>query len=70
MDSTTTSSLCCTEDKHWWLASRTRALQAMMDRALPGRDLTVLDVGRGAGNMIDHMLKETGDIDSTSVNCA
>jgi methionine biosynthesis protein MetW len=43
------------EDNHWWFASRTRALQAMMDRALPGRSLRVLDVGCGAGNMIHHL---------------
>jgi SAM-dependent methyltransferase len=43
------------EDKHWWFASRTRALLGMMDRALPGRDYQVLDIGCGAGNMIHHL---------------
>jgi SAM-dependent methyltransferase len=44
------------EDKHWWFASRTRALFAMLDRALPAeRPLKVLDVGCGAGNMIHHL---------------
>jgi len=46
---------CCCEDKHWWFASRTRALLAMMDRLLPGRNLKLLDVGCGAGNMIHHL---------------
>jgi SAM-dependent methyltransferase len=47
--------VCC-EDKHWWFASRTRALFAVLDRALPGaRPLQVLDVGCGAGNMIHHL---------------
>jgi SAM-dependent methyltransferase len=43
------------EDRHWWFASRTRALLNMMDRVLPGRDLKVLDIGCGAGNMIHHL---------------
>jgi SAM-dependent methyltransferase len=44
------------EDKHWWFASRTRALTGMMDRLLPsGGNLKVLDVGCGAGNMIHHL---------------
>lgn len=43
------------EDRHWWFASRTRALLNMMDREVPGRDLKVLDVGCGAGNMIHHL---------------
>jgi methionine biosynthesis protein MetW len=43
------------EDNHWWFASRTRALHAMMDRVLPGRSLRLLDVGCGAGNMIHHL---------------
>jgi methionine biosynthesis protein MetW len=47
--------ICCSEDKHWWFASRTRALLAMMDPILPGRDLRLLDVGCGAGNMIHHL---------------
>lgn len=43
------------EDRHWWFASRTRALLNMMDREVPSRDLKVLDVGCGAGNMIHHL---------------
>jgi methionine biosynthesis protein MetW len=43
------------EDRHWWFASRTRALLGMMDRVLPGGDLQVLDIGCGAGNMIHHL---------------
>lgn len=43
------------EDRHWWFASRTRALLNMMDRVLPGRDLNLLDIGCGAGNMIHHL---------------
>ncbi|MFQ5614799.1 MAG: class I SAM-dependent methyltransferase [Anaerolineae bacterium] len=45
---------------HWWFASRTRALKAAIERALPRqrlqqRDLRILDVGCGAGNMIHHL---------------
>ncbi|GAB4530226.1 MAG: class I SAM-dependent methyltransferase [Anaerolineae bacterium] len=43
------------EDRHWWFASRTRALLGMMDRVLPGRNLKLLDIGCGAGNMIHHL---------------
>jgi SAM-dependent methyltransferase len=44
------------EDKHWWFASRTRAILAYLDRyAGPGKNLKVLDVGCGAGNMMHHL---------------
>lgn len=44
------------EDKHWWFASRTRAILAYLDRyAGAGRSLRVLDVGCGAGNMMHHL---------------
>ncbi|MBI1877220.1 MAG: class I SAM-dependent methyltransferase [Chloroflexi bacterium] len=44
------------EDGHWWFASRTRALKAVMEPFLPKTpDLRLLDVGCGAGNMIHHL---------------
>lgn len=44
------------EDKHWWFASRTRAILAYLDRYVgPGQDRRVLDVGCGAGNMAHHL---------------
>lgn len=44
------------EDKHWWFASRTRALNAVMEPLLPKTpDFRLLDVGCGAGNMIHHL---------------
>jgi len=43
------------EDSHWWFASRTRALLAMLDRWVRRNNLSVLDVGCGAGNMIHHL---------------
>lgn len=44
------------EDNHWWFASRTRALTAVMDRLLPKTaGFNLLDVGCGAGNMIHHL---------------
>lgn len=44
------------EDRHWWFASRTRALLYLMD-ALPGSDgdRRLLDIGCGAGNMMHHL---------------
>src|SRR5512145_1483103 len=44
------------EDAHWWFASRTRALKALMDQFLPtASHVHLLDVGCGAGNMIHHL---------------
>jgi len=44
------------EDRHWWFASRTRAILAYLDRYVgPGKDLRVLDVGCGAANMTYHL---------------
>lgn len=54
------------EDRHWWFASRTRALLGLLDDACVDRaratgvdmswgDLRVLDVGCGAGNMVHHL---------------
>jgi len=44
------------EDKHWWFATRTRAILAYLDRYVgPGRDRRVLDVGCGAANMTHHL---------------
>ena len=44
------------EDSHWWFASRTRALNAVIEPLLPKTsDFRLLDVGCGAGNMIHHL---------------
>jgi SAM-dependent methyltransferase len=44
------------EDRHWWFASRTRAILAYLDRYMgPGQDRRVLDVGCGAANMTHHL---------------
>jgi SAM-dependent methyltransferase len=44
------------EDRHWWFATRTRAILAFLDRYVgAGRDLRVLDVGCGAANMAHHL---------------
>ncbi len=44
------------EDRHWWFASRTRAILAYLDRYVgPGTNRRVLDVGCGAANMTHHL---------------
>lgn len=44
------------EDRHWWFATRTRAILAWLDRYVgTGHDLRVLDVGCGAANMTHHL---------------
>jgi SAM-dependent methyltransferase len=44
------------EDSHWWFASRTRALNAVIEPLLlKTPDFRLLDVGCGAGNMIHHL---------------
>ncbi len=44
------------EDRHWWFASRTRALFTLMDAlSLNDSGLQLLDIGCGAGNMIHHL---------------
>lgn len=51
------------EDNHWWFATRTRAILALLDKyAGEGKNgRTVLDVGAGAGNMM-HNLAQYGDV--------
>jgi SAM-dependent methyltransferase len=44
------------EDRHWWFATRTRAILAYLDRYIgPGKDLRILDIGCGAANMTHHL---------------
>ncbi len=44
------------EDRHWWFATRTRAILAYLDRYVgPGMDRRVLDIGCGAANMTHHL---------------
>ncbi len=45
------------EDKHWWFATRTRAILTYLDMyaGAPGGQRLVLDVGCGAGNMAHHL---------------
>jgi SAM-dependent methyltransferase len=44
------------EDRHWWFATRTRAILAYLDRYVgAGKPLRVLDVGCGAANMAHHL---------------
>ncbi len=49
------------EDHHWWFASRTRALETILSRYNKRRDLMILDIGSGAGNMYHH-LSRYGDV--------
>jgi ubiquinone/menaquinone biosynthesis C-methylase UbiE len=55
------------EDRHWWFASRTRALHVLMNAALPGRNLRVLDIGCGAGNMFHH-LRRYGTVQGVEID--
>jgi SAM-dependent methyltransferase len=60
---------------HWWFASRTRALDAVMSRLLPATpDFRILDIGCGAGNMIHHLSRygqvKGLDIDARPVKVA
>ncbi len=46
------------EDRHWWFASRTRAILVYLDMFLgppPPQGRLILDVGGGAGNMAHHL---------------
>jgi SAM-dependent methyltransferase len=44
------------EDRHWWFASRTRAILAYLDRYVGGgRSRRILDIGCGAANMTHHL---------------
>lgn len=44
------------EDRHWWFATRTRAILAYLDNCVgPGKGRRVLDIGCGAGNMAHHL---------------
>ena len=53
---TTNMQIVLEEDKHWWFASRTRAILGLLDRFLPpDPQRLVLDIGCGAGNMAHHL---------------
>ncbi len=43
------------EDAHWWFATRTSAIKAWLNQLPQPRDLEILDVGCGAGNMMHHL---------------
>ena len=43
------------EDKHWWFATRAWAIEKFLGRLPKQKNLDVLDVGCGAGNMIHHL---------------
>ena len=56
------------EDAHWWFASRTRALNAVMRPLLPKTpNFQLLDVGCGAGNMVHH-LSEYGQVKGLEID--
>lgn len=43
------------EDNHWWFATRTWAIETFLKKLPEQKNLDVLDVGCGAGNMIHHL---------------
>lgn len=56
------------EDNHWWFASRTRALHAVMRNLLPRTpEFRLLDIGCGAGNMTHH-LSEYGRVNGLEID--
>ncbi len=56
------------EDSHWWFASRTRAINAVIRPLLPEKpDFRLLDIGCGAGNMIHH-LSEYGQVKGLEID--
>jgi len=56
------------EDYHWWFASRTRALNTLMEQTLPNNpNLRLLDIGCGGGNMIHH-LSEFGRVNGLEID--
>ncbi len=56
------------EDRHWWFATRTRAILAYLDRYVgPGQAPRVLDVGCGAANMTHH-LRHYGQVIGVDTN--
>jgi SAM-dependent methyltransferase len=56
------------EDKHWWFATRTRAILAFLDRhAGPDGYPEILDVGCGAANMT-HQLRHYGRVSGVDSN--
>ena len=57
------------EDRHWWFATRTRAILAFLDRyAGPDGYPLILDVGCGAANMTHHLRRygQVFGVDSNS----
>ncbi len=57
------------EDKHWWFATRTRAILAYLDMYVGSAEepRLILDVGCGAGNMAHH-LRHYGEYTGVDVN--
>lgn len=44
------------EDRHWWFATRTRAILVFLDQYFGrGEDRRILDIGCGAANMTHHL---------------
>jgi len=43
------------EDAHWWFATRTWAIEKFLATMPQQKNLDILDVGCGAGNMIHHL---------------
>ncbi len=52
---TTATRAAIAEDEHWWFATRTWAIEKWLLQLPAHRDLDILDVGCGAGNMIHHL---------------
>lgn len=55
------------DERHWWFVGRRIILNAVIARALPRRDVSILEIGCGTGHNIS-FLSQYGEVDATEIN--